>query len=81
MFEKVILVDIVVLMQEFFIYFKFLKTLFLFVSAVVLIVLLIQIFVKFWSFFLSKKLLPWTENIDKFTCYGWYVALGSNLAR
>ena len=81
MFEKVILVEIVVLMQEFFIYFKFLKTLFLFVSAVVLIVLLIQIFVKFWSFFLSKKLLPWTGNIDKFTCYGCYVTLGSNLAR
>ena len=70
MFEKVILVEIVVLMQEFFIYFKFLKSLFLFVSAVVLIVLLIQIFVKFWSFFLSKKLLPWTGNIHKFTCYG-----------
>ena len=56
MFEKVILVDIVVLMQEFFISFKFLKTLFLFVSAVVLIVLLIQIFVKFWSFFFVKKI-------------------------
>ena len=55
MFEKVILVEIVVLMQEVFIYFKFLKTLFLFVSAVVLIVLLIQIFVKFWSFFCPKN--------------------------
>ena len=50
-FEKFILVDIVVLIREFFIYFYFSKTLFLFVSAAVVIVLLIQIFVKFWSTF------------------------------
>ena len=50
-FEKFILVDIVVLIREFFIYFYFSKTLFLFVSAEVVIVLLIQIFVKFWSTF------------------------------
>ena len=48
-FEKFILVDIVVLIREFFIYFYFSKTLFLFVSAAVVIVLLIQIFIKFWN--------------------------------
>ena len=50
-FEKFILVDIVVLIREFYIYFYFSKTLFLFVSAAVVIVLLIQSFVKFWSTF------------------------------